>query len=135
MVAISLLISQALADFGVNGVTVLYNATEKYFGYSNALALVVLAAFAASVRSYAVFFYATQFLHYCRYMTTYYERDQAAYGAFKRDVLAYKTVALAQLIPLYIARLWSGGLGPVGLISAQLVICGYFVSIAATKAR
>ena len=134
-----------VADVGVNGATVAYNAMEKYCGFGNIVAYATLGALAANLRSYPVFLYATQFLHYLRYISTYYVRKDVAFGTFKRDVLVFKSVALLQLFALYVAPFLPGGghlaqdlctraepcFRPDSLV---LVAAGYFVSIAATTA-
>ena len=134
-------LEKLLADVGVNGTTVAYNALEKYVGFSNLASYGTLAAVAHAVGSYALFLYGTQFLHYLRYMSTYYTRAGVAFGTFKRDVLFFKTVALLQLFRLYAAPLWDADaraacgaepwFRPESLV---LVAAGYFVSIAATSA-
>ena len=134
-------LEKLLADVGVNGTTVAYNALEKYVGFSNLASYGTLAAVAYAVESYALFLYGTQFLHYLRYMSTYYTRAGVAFGTFKRDVLFFKTVALLQLFRLYAAPLWDADaraacgaepwFRPESLV---LVAAGYFVSIAATSA-
>lgn len=135
-------LEKALADVGVNGTTVAYNAAEKYLGFGNLLCYLVLGAAAYETESYAVFLYGTQFLHYARYVSTFYVRKDVAFGAFKRDVLLFKTVALLQLFALYAAPFLPGGdastcsaADPCFRPDSLVLICaGYFVSIAATAA-
>ncbi|KAH8055757.1 phospholipid methyltransferase [Aureococcus anophagefferens] len=55
-------LEKLLADVGVNGTTVAYNALEKYVGFSNLASYGTLAAVAYAVESYALFLYGTQFL-------------------------------------------------------------------------
>lgn len=126
------------ADLGVVGFTVLYNSIEKFVGFANLTYYVAVAAIAYSTGSYNVFLYATQYLHYLRYMYTYYDREGVAYGSFKRDALLYKSIALAQLFFIYAAP-------KLGLLESSrdetlfgpdliLVVAGYAVSTAATVA-
>lgn len=131
--------SKIVADIGVVGSTILYNAVEKYVGYANLVYYVTVASLAYATSSYDVFLYATQFLHYFRYIYTYYDRDNVAFGQFKRDALIYKTVALVQLLGIVAAP--ALGLAPcpvescaVRLQSLALIALGYGVSIAATNA-
>ncbi|KAJ1458877.1 hypothetical protein M885DRAFT_512757 [Pelagophyceae sp. CCMP2097] len=123
-----------LADFGVNGFTVLYNLVEKYVGYANASFYFALAFFALSMGNYDLFLYGTQFLHYGKYMHTYYDRRDVAYGAFKRDALLYKTVALCQLLALYAQALLTNGANAYTVASLAAVAGGYAVSAAAAAA-
>ena len=38
----------------------------------------------------------SRFVHYCRYISTYYARKGVNYGAFKRDVLFFKVVGITR---------------------------------------
>ena len=126
-----------VADLGVNRSTVAYNAVEKYVGFGNVCFYAVLSLL-ASVTSYDVFLYSTQYLHCLRYICTYYVRKGVAFGAFKRDVLLFKSIALAQLFALYTLPLWKDT--TYKLVSCfrpdsiVLIIAGYFVSLCATAA-
>mmetsp|Transcript_373 Transcript_373/g.1070 ORF Transcript_373/g.1070 Transcript_373/m.1070 type:complete len:660 (+) Transcript_373:181-2160(+) len=130
-----------VADLGVNGTTIAYNAVEKYCGFGNVLVYAALAVLAYSLGSYDVFLYSTQYLHYLRYVSTYYVRKGVAFGSFKRDVLLYKSIALAQLFAIYASPLFSDEakalcgnppcLRPDSLV---LIVAGYVVSICATAA-
>jgi len=126
-----------VADLGVNGTTVAYNAVEKYLGFGNVCFYVALALVARQT-SYDVFLYGTQYLHYLRYIGTYYVRKNVAFGAFKRDVLLFKSIALAQLFALYASPLWKDtNCAPVPCFrpdSLVLIVAGYFVSVCATAA-
>jgi len=126
-----------VADLGVNGTTVAYNAVEKYVGFGNVCFYAALALL-SSVTSYDVFLYGTQYLHYLRYICTYYVRKGVAFGAFKRDVLLFKSIALMQLFALYASPLWKETTcEPVPCFrpdSLVLIIAGYFVSLCATAA-
>ena len=51
----------------------------------------------------AIFFYLTSFMHYAVYIATYHQRAGVAFGAFKRDALLYKTLALSQAAFQYLA--------------------------------
>ncbi len=46
---------------------------------------------------YRIFLAGTSFVHYLRYINTYYHRVGCAYNIFKRDVLIYKTLAVSQV--------------------------------------
>ena len=47
--------------------------------------------------SYTPLFYGTSFFHYLVYIATYHQRTGIAYGAFKRDALLFKSLALTQV--------------------------------------
>ena len=76
--------------------TFIFNRIEMMVGWSNILYLLTAAAVALVTRSYTPFFYMTSFVHYAVYAGTYHQRTAIAFGAFKRDALLYKTLALIQ---------------------------------------
>mmetsp|Transcript_20091 Transcript_20091/g.42135 ORF Transcript_20091/g.42135 Transcript_20091/m.42135 type:complete len:668 (-) Transcript_20091:106-2109(-) len=109
---------------------------EMYFGYSNIAYLVALGALWALV-DYRVFLVGTSFVHYLRYINTYYHREGVAYGDFKRDALLYKTLAVGQIVALYAHAATKGFtdfspavLDPVGL---AMVVGGYALSAYCTS--
>ena len=109
---------------------------EEKFGYSNIGYLAILAT-VACVTDYKVFLLGTSFIHYCRYITTYYHRENVAYGNFKRDVLIYKSIALLQLFYLYVAAVTKNlsnmsALGAIPGMDLAMVIGGYALSMYAT---
>jgi hypothetical protein len=110
---------------------------EEKFGYSNIGYLVILAAVAAFT-DYKVFLIGTSFVHYCRYINTYYFRENVSYGNFKRDVLIYKTIALAQLFLLYTTAVTSNfknmsALSSIPMLDLAMVAGGYALSIYTTS--
>jgi len=114
---------------------VVYQLEEK-MGYSNIGYFAVLGLIAAFT-DYKVFLIGTSFIHYCRYITTYYHRENVAYGVFKRDVLIYKTLALVQLVSLYLMAVTKNfsdmsGLGSIGMLDYAMVLGGYALSIYTT---
>lgn len=65
-------------------------------------------------------------------MSTYYYRVGIDFGSFKRDVLLFKTLAISQLVYLYLfpptgAFAWDS-------VSVAMILSGYTVSIMATNA-
>jgi len=81
---------------------------------------------------YEVFLVCTSFVHYVRYISTFYIRRGIDFGSFKRDVLLFKTLALLQLIyhylyPSTLAFHWD-------VVSIAMIITGYTVSALATMA-
>ena len=78
-----------------------------------------------------------------RYISTYYLRSEIDFGAFKRDVLLFKTLALIQNLFLYIGpyfQLYTTTTGTsntrpeLDFISIAMIVSGYVVSIMATNA-
>lgn len=109
---------------------------EIYFGYSNIAYLATFAALGYAV-DYRVFLIATSYVHYLRYINTYYHREGVAYGDFKRDALLYKSLAVGQLVLLYAHAVTKGFtdfspavLDPVGL---GMVAGGYLLSMYCTS--
>ena len=109
---------------------------EEKFGYANIGYLAILATVAACT-DYKVFLLGSSFVHYCRYINTYYHRANVAYGNFKRDVLIYKTVALLQLFSLYLLAVTKNmtdmsALASIGKLDLAMVIGGYALSVYTT---
>ena len=60
-----------------------------------------------------------------------------AYGVFKRDVLLYKTLAIGQLLVLYLSAVTKGftnmaAVSDIGLLDCAMVLGGYALSIYTT---
>jgi hypothetical protein len=109
---------------------------EMYFGYSNIAYLAAMVALGCFV-DYRVFLIGTSFVHYLRYINTYYHREGVAYGDFKRDALLYKSLAVSQLVVLYAHAATKGftdlspaAIDPVGL---AMVAAGYALSAYCTS--
>lgn len=67
-----------------------------------------------------------------RYISTFYVRRDIYFGSFKRDVLLFKTIALAQLFYHYLYPSTTAFvLDPISIL---MVIAGYSVSMMATEA-
>jgi len=132
-----------VGEYAVNGGTVVYNSIDKLFGTRNILYVFGASLAGWTTGSYSVFLGLTQYVHYCRYITTYYKRKQANYGMFKRDVLFFKSVALLNLAYMVLKPLWVKGTSVEGLKANDIlenipgfamIIVGYGVSVAATAA-
>lgn len=86
-----------------------------------------------------VFLVGTSFVHYPRYITTYFHRRDVQFGNFKADVLFFKVIALAHITFRYISALFSAGFlsaeNPL-IVAASLgmIVAGSTVSSLATKA-
>jgi hypothetical protein len=81
---------------------------------------------------YEVFMSLTSFIHYFRYITTFYIRKNIDFGSFKRDVLLFKSLALLQLFYLYLFPTSSSfSFDP---LSVFMIASGYAVSVMATNA-
>ncbi len=48
-----------------------------------------MAGLAGAVVDWRIFLVGTSFVHYIRYINTYYHREGVAYNVFKRDVFLY----------------------------------------------
>ena len=77
--------------------TRLCNAAQRYLGFSNLMYVALVVALARVFGSHRLALVCTSYVHYLRYMTTYYIRKDVAFEAFKRDALFFKTLALAQV--------------------------------------
>lgn len=86
----------------------------------------------------AIFLVGTSFVHYPRYITTYYNRTDVNFGTFKSDVLFFKVIALCHIAYRYAsALLLAGGTSadPLTVVaSLAMIIVGSAVSSLATKA-
>lgn len=142
-----------LARFGVVGVTKLVYQVEEYVGYDN-LAYLALVAFLdrCAFADLPVFLLTTSFVHYARYVLTYYVRDDVVYGNFKRDALLFKSIALIQLAVLYLEPFYRDASAvsshtPLDVLvdtvrravtsdpaSVAMIVSGYTLSTLATKA-
>ena len=125
-----------MADLGVNGTTVAYNAVEKYVGFGNVCFYAALALL-SSVTSYGVF----PVRHAVPPLSEIYLcvlRKGVAFGAFKRDVLLFKSIAAHAIICIIRVAAVEGDDVRTGALlppdSLVLIIAGYFVSLCATAA-
>jgi hypothetical protein len=122
--------SAALAQVGVVGGTIAYNFLWEHIGPAN-LVYVALMAFLGWAVDYRIFLVGTSFVHYFRYIGTYFSRADVDFGVFKRDALFFKAVTLVHLAVLYGRATLSSALDPV---SIALAAAGYGISMAATGA-
>ena len=112
--------------------TDLFNGIEMYFGQRNVIYLSLMAVLWYVTGCYEAFFALTSFVHYIRYITTFYIRRGIDFGSFKRDVLLFKTIALVQLFYCYFfPQKSSFAWDPV---SVAMMLSGYGVSLLATQA-
>lgn len=83
-----------------------------------------------------VFLVGTSFVHYLRYITTYYNRTDVNFGTFKSDVLFFKIVALSHIAYRYLSILSAGTSASLPTVTASLImiVAGSTVSSLATKA-
>lgn len=104
----------------------------RFFGQRSLYYLVFAGALWYVTGKYEVFFALTSFVHYFRYMSTYYFREGIDFGSFKRDVLLFKTLALTQLAIIYLFP--SHHTFTLDWISIAMIASGYIVSLLATRA-
>ena len=123
--------------------TSLFNTVETFIGQRNVVYLILVASLAYVAGNYEVFLVMTSFVHYFRYISTYYYRSEVDYGSFKRDVLMFKTVALTQLALLYLfpsfmsTHLLNAEVAvkfSFDVVSVLMIASGYAISILATNA-
>ena len=116
----------------VNGWTVLYDIVESNIGLRNIIYLLFLATAWYCTGSYAIFFGLTSYVHYFRYISTFYIRRGIDFGSFKRDVLLFKTIALLQLFYHYLLPAKQNF--EFSPLSVGMIATGYLVSVLATRA-
>ncbi len=104
----------------------------SFIGQRNLIYIVFVAALWQATGVYEVFFSLTSFVHYFRYISTFYVRRGIDFGSFKRDVLLFKTLALAQLFYHYFFPATTSFV--FDPISALMIVTGYTVSVLATNA-
>jgi hypothetical protein len=118
-----------MVGYLMNVVTDIFNNTHVFIGYNNALYIAACAYACYKLECYNLFLLLTQFVHYFRYITTYYCRTDVDYIVFKRDVFLFKCVALSQIAYLTIANY-----NRAELYWIVLIIVGYTISGCATYA-
>ena len=121
------ILNKLFTMIGVILTTVLYNSVEVYFGYNNILYCLYLYFLSHIHNNYGIFLYGTSFVHYIRYISTYFDRRQVHYGIFQRDVLFFKTLSIGQL---FIMTLYDSPF--INYKGYACVFIGYTVSILAT---
>jgi hypothetical protein len=104
----------------------------RFFGQRSLYYLLFAASVWYVTGSYEVFFALTSFVHYFRYISTYYFRKDIDFGSFKRDVLLFKTLAFSQLIYMYLFP--ASGHFSLDWVSIGMIVSGYSVSVMATNA-
>lgn len=116
--------------WNVNFNTFLFDRIETLLGLRNVVYVLSALALWHATGLYEVFFALTSFVHYFRYITTFYVRRGIDFGSFKRDVLLFKTLALAQLVYHYI--LPSKSAFVFDPVSLAMIAVGYTISVMAT---
>lgn len=95
----------ALEKFGAWNVvfwTHAFNKAEEYVGWNNLSYLALLVHLSVASSQPLVLLLGTSFVHYVRYIKTFYWRTELQWATFKRDVLVFKTVSLSQLVAHYL---------------------------------
>mmetsp|Transcript_15947 Transcript_15947/g.35289 ORF Transcript_15947/g.35289 Transcript_15947/m.35289 type:complete len:664 (+) Transcript_15947:182-2173(+) len=117
--------------WNVNVNTFLYDRIETLVGQRNLIYLGFMGALWYSTGVYELFLALTMYVHYFRYISTYYVRRGIDFGSFKRDVLLFKSVALAQLFYHYLfPTTTTFQFDPISLL---MIVTGYAVSAMATN--
>ncbi len=125
---------QHFLAWNVNSNTKLFDALETYIGARSLIYLAMVSAVSYFTGVYNVFFAFTSVVHYMRYITTFYIRRGIDFGSFKRDVLLFKSLALAQLFYHYFVGPIRAGTFQLDIISLSMIGSGYAVSVMATNA-
>lgn len=128
-------ISSLITTFlGTVQVTIMYRIIID-IGFQNILYVITLFVAGRLVHP-MVFTVGTSYVHYLRYMTTYYNRKDVNFGTFKSDVLLFKILALAQIAVRYLSVLAVGASASSTILAASLVmiVSGATVSSLATHA-
>jgi hypothetical protein len=118
----------------VNFQTQAYDRLETLLGLRNLFYLATVTALAYVTNCYEVFLVLTSYVHYFRYISTFYVRKDIDFGSFKRDVLLFKSMALAQLFYMYVVLPIQNGTFSLDFVSLAMIATGYAVSMMATKA-
>lgn len=111
--------------------TAIFNGFESAIGWANVCYLLSAILAAVATQSYATFFFATSFAHYVVYASTYHQRENIAFGAFKRDALLYKTLALTQAAVQYLYRF---DFSAPDYTSLAMIVGGFGLATMATAA-
>jgi len=122
--------------------TSLFNYLETFVGERNMVYFILAASVSYITGNNMMFLYMTSFIHYFRYISTYYYRSETDYGSFKRDVLLFKTIALTQLGLVYLfpefmaTYVYKCDFMPFTFdaVSVLMIASGYVISILATHA-
>jgi hypothetical protein len=115
----------------INVITYIVNYINKHIGYNNILYYIMCGYISLRCNNILFLIIATQYIHYFRYITTYYIRKDINYLYFKRDVFLYKCVVLIQFVYLICNRLAYTLYDKYAFI----IICiGYGISFSATIA-
>lgn len=118
--------------WNVNFNTFLFDRIETLLGLRNLAYLFFVSVLWQVTGVYEVFFVLTSFVHYFRYISTFYIRRGIDFGSFKRDVLLFKSIALAQLIYHYLFP--STQVFQLDFVSLAMIVTGYTISSLATLA-
>jgi len=122
--------------------TALFDFIETFLGQRSVFYIVFAGTLWYITGLYEIFFVMTSFVHYIRYITTFYLRRGIDFGSFKRDVLLFKSLALFQLFFMYFCPTAFKGYNPNttvlpfewDVVSIAMIIGGYTISALATKA-
>jgi len=71
-------------------------------GWSNLAYVTLIALVSTLVGRPQIFLLGTSFVHYLMYIGTFAERGRVAFGRFRRNVIFFKTLSLAQLAACYL---------------------------------
>ncbi len=104
----------------------------SYIGQRNVIYLAFSYTLWHCTGCYDWFLFATSFVHYLRYIGTYFYRKDIDFGSFQRDVLLFKSIALIQIFYVYFFP--DNSTFVFDPISVAMIVVGYAISIKATQA-
>jgi hypothetical protein len=97
---------------------------KKYSNIYYITSLLIISYFT----DYKIFLISTSFIHYIQYIYVYYYRTNIDYNKFKRDVIFYKFLSLAQLYSLYTSTFTSFSCVYNNLLSIIIIISSNILS-------
>lgn len=131
--------SSFVGEYLVNGFTKIWNFIHTKVGLENIfyLCAISVVGYVSGCRTF--FLLGSNYVHYFRYITTYYFREGANYGHFKRDALLYKVFTVICLAYFALKPILSGEMTIFQFTSLYmpklvLIAFGYFVCVSATAA-
>eukprot|EP00814_Leptocylindrus_danicus_P001025 CAMPEP_0116014906 /NCGR_PEP_ID=MMETSP0321-20121206/6528_1 /TAXON_ID=163516 /ORGANISM="Leptocylindrus danicus var. danicus, Strain B650" /LENGTH=561 /DNA_ID=CAMNT_0003484591 /DNA_START=1 /DNA_END=1686 /DNA_ORIENTATION=- len=131
--------SAFVGEYLVNGFTKLWNGVHKQIGLANLFYVITALSLAYTLNNSMVMVLLTSYVHYCRYISTYYIRKNVNYGYFKRDAFFFKTVSMIILAyfvfnPILTSKMRAVEFFVLYMPQILLAAFGIFVSSMATVA-
>jgi hypothetical protein len=93
-------IIEKIAAYNVILWTKIYYSIEAYIGYNNIIYISSFVVLSYIMNNFSIFAISTSFIHYIRYIATYYHKYDCAYNIFVRDIIIYKLISDYNIIKL-----------------------------------